>query len=170
MRRSHVRTRRTTILTAGVAIGLAAGIGGCSSSTSASSATKFLASMSGSSEVPAVSTSAGGAASVELSGTSLTYSVSVTNLSGPPLFSHIHIGAPGTNGPVRFNFCGTSDTPACTATTSGVIASGTGATLAGGITIDSLMSAIRAGNAYVNVHTSANPGGEVRGWLFQNRG
>ena len=165
MRRDFVGSRWTAVLVAAVTAGVAA----CSSSTDLATATKFAASLQGATEVPAVTTNAGGGATIELNGSGLNFTVSVANLSGNPTASHIHIAAPGASGPVRFNFCGTSDTPACTAVTNGVIATGTASTLAGGITIDSLMSAIRAGNAYVNVHTSANPGGEIRGYLFQNR-
>ena len=37
---------------------------------------------------------------------------------------------------------------------------------AGGIaSIDDLLDAMRAGNTYVNVHTAANPAGEIRGQI-----
>ena len=61
------------------------------------------------------------------------------------------------NGPVRLNLCGTgAPQPACTSGT-GVLATGTNGTTVGtpAITFDSLLSAMRTGGAYVNVHTSA---------------
>jgi hypothetical protein len=76
---------------------------------------------------------------------------------------------------VRLNLCGTPDgVPACQSGT-GVLVEGTNGNPID-ITFDSLVSAIRAGNAYVNVHTDdgiapANtgpgdfPGGEIRGHI-----
>ena len=73
------------------------------------------------------------------------------------------------------NLCGTPDgVPACTSGT-GTLVTGTNGTTEE-ITFDSLVSAIRAGNTYVNVHTSDGeppadtgpgdfPGGEIRGQL-----
>jgi hypothetical protein len=61
-----------------------------------------------------------------------------------------------------------------------VLARGTNGTTVGTppITFDSLLSAMRTGGAYVNVHTSApsctagdpgcNPGGEIRGQVVAN--
>jgi hypothetical protein len=69
--------------------------------------------------------------------------------------AHIHIAPPGQNGPVRLNLCGTgAPVPPCTSGT-GVLASGTNGVTVGDppITFDSLVSAMRAGNTYVNVHT-----------------
>ena len=85
------------------------------------------------------------------------------------------------NGPVRLNLCGTGDPlPACTSGT-GVLASGTNGTTVAtvgetAITFDSLVSAMRTGGAYVNVHTddgqlppNSGPGdmasGEIRGQI-----
>jgi hypothetical protein len=40
---------------------------------------------------------------------------------------------------------------------------GTATVIAGGITFDSLYSAMKSGGAYVNIHTATNAGGEIRG-------
>lgn len=138
--------------------------------------TDFAATLSGAEEVPAVTTPATGTATVEVDGDQINYSIYVTDLQNA-LVAHIHVAPPGQNGPVRMNLCGTGDPqPACTSGT-GVLADGSNGTTVGDppITFDSLVSAIRAGNAYVNVHTSApdctagqpgcNPGGEIRGQL-----
>jgi hypothetical protein len=39
----------------------------------------------------------------------------------------------------------------------------TGSTFSGAFTYDSLLTRIRAGTTYLNVHTRRNGGGEVRG-------
>jgi CHRD domain len=69
------------------------------------------------------------------------------------------------------NLCGTPGLPACVSGT-GVLVSGSNGITEGGITFDSLLSAMRTGGAYVNVHTSdgdAGPGdfpnGEIRGQI-----
>jgi hypothetical protein len=135
------------------------------------STTDFTAKLDGASEVPAVTTTATGTATANRVGSTIVYSVTYSGLSGAPTASHIHIGAQGAAGPVRFNFCGTgAPVPACPTGVAGTI-SGTGdATfLAGGISLDSLNSAMKAGNAYVNIHTATNAGGEIRGLLVGKR-
>lgn len=81
--------------------------------------------------------------------------------------SHIHLGPEAMNGPVvafLFGFVPEGDS------TNGPIAQGilTDSSLIGplaGQTIADLIAEIEAGNAYVNVHTQANPAGEVRGQI-----
>ena len=131
-----------------------------------SPATSFTAALSGTNEVPPVPTTAAGNATLSVVGSELTYTVNVTGLSNA-LVAHIHVAAAGANGPVRLNLCGTgAPEPACTSGT-GVLATGSNGT-ALGITFDSLLSAMRTGGAYVNVHTSANQGGEIRGQVAAN--
>jgi hypothetical protein len=145
----------------------------------ASPATSFTATLSGANEVPVVTTTATGSAVLSVSGAQITYTVNVTNLQNA-VVAHIHIAPAGENGPVRLNLCGTGDPqPACTSGT-GVLATGTNGLTVGApaITFDSLLSALRTGGAYVNVHTNAagctpgnagcNPGGEIRGQVVAN--
>jgi CHRD domain len=136
-------------------------------------ATSFTADLLGTNEVPPVTTPATGNATLSVSGSQITYTIEVANLTSPVL-AHIHIAPAGENGPVRLNLCGTSDSPPCSAGTS-VLVTGTNGTTVGNppITFDSLLSAMRTGGAYVNVHTSSpgctagqpgcNAGGEIRG-------
>jgi hypothetical protein len=148
----------------------------CSDDNSSPSngATSFTAALTGANEVPPVETPATGTATLTLNGQQIEYTVSVSNITNP-IVAHIHIAPTGQNGPVRLNLCGTGDPqPACTGGT-GVLATGTNGTTVGtpAITFDSLVSAMRTGGAYVNVHTSSegctagqpgcNPGGEIRG-------
>jgi hypothetical protein len=100
--------------------------------------------------------------------------VETTSLANP-VVAHIHIAPVGENGPIRLNLCGTTDTPACTEG-DGELVTGSNGTTVDGISFDSLVSAMRSGGAYVNVHTSDGvdppnegpgdfPGGEIRGQI-----
>lgn len=140
-------------------------------------ATSFSATLSGAEEVPPVPSTATGTATFSISGDQIVFTVNVTGIQNA-VVSHIHIAPPGENGPIRMNLCGTgAPLPACTSGT-GVLASGTNGTTVGvpPITFDSLVSAMRAGNTYVNVHTddgvgqpNTGPGdmasGEIRGQI-----
>ena len=128
--------------------------------------TEFEALLSGTNEVPAVNTIATGSATISIQGAQIVYQVDVQDIENV-LVSHIHIAPEGENGPVRLNLCGTDDTPGCSTIDTGTLVSDSNAVTTGtpAITFDSLVSAIRAGNAYVNVHTTANPGGEIRGQI-----
>ena len=126
--------------------------------------TEFEATLSGANEVPPVSTTATGSATLTVEGSEIVYRVDVVGLENV-LVSHIHVGAEGENGPVRMNLCGVPpDSPACSTETTGVLVEGSNG-VTQDITFDSLVSAIRAGNAYVNVHTTQNTGGEIRGQI-----
>jgi hypothetical protein len=142
-------------------------------------ATNFTATLTGANEVPAVTTTASGTATLEVSGSQIIYTITATNLQNAVL-GHIHLAAAGANGSVRLNLCGTgAPEPACTSTsgTTGVVAAGTNGTTVGAppITFAELLAAMRTSGAYVNVHTSAagctpgapgcNPGGEIRGQI-----
>jgi hypothetical protein len=151
-------------------------VAACGDDGPSSAATSFTATLSGANEVPAVTTPATGTATLTVSGTEITYTINATNLTNAVL-GHIHLAAVGVNGPVRLNLCGTgAPEPACTSGT-GVVATGTNGTTLG-ITFEELLTAMRAGGAYVNVHTSAagctpgdpgcNPGGEIRGQVVAN--
>jgi len=152
----------------------------CSDDGPSGDATSFTAVLSGANEFPPVTTTATGTATLEVSGTEITYTISATNLTNTVL-GHIHLAAPGVNGPVRLNLCGTgAPQPAC-ATGAGtvVVAEGTNGVTVGApaITFDELLTAMRTGGAYVNLHTNGagctqgvsapgcNPGGEIRGQI-----
>ena len=140
-------------------------------------ATEFTATLTGTEEVPPVPTTATGTADLTISGAQISYTINVVDLQNA-VVAHIHIEAPGVNGPVRLNLCGTGDpVPPCVSGT-GVLATGANGTMVGtpAITFDSLVSAMRTGGAYVNVHTdngvappNTGPGdmatGEIRGQI-----
>jgi hypothetical protein len=143
-------------------------------------ATNFSATLTGANEVPPVPTTATGTADLSLNGSQITYTINVTGLQNP-VVAHIHIAPEGENGPVRLNLCGTGDPQPPCAPGAAVLATGTNGTTVGQppITFDSLLSAMRTGGAYVNVHTdngqppsNTGPGdmasGEIRGQVVAN--
>ena len=105
--------------------------------------------LSGDQEVPAVK-SAGSAAGAITIGDHGAVSGSVTATGFTPTAAHIHQAAAGKNGPVIVPFTKDGDKFSAPA----------GAKL----TPDQ-MKAYKAGELYVNVHSAANPGGEVRAQL-----
>ena len=135
--------------------------------------------LSGAEEVPARDTRARGSATFKLSadGQSMSYRLNVANIENV-VQAHIHIAAAGANGPFIVFLYPLSD-PA--GRVNGVLASGTFTAadfvnLLAGEPMETLVEAMRTGNAYVNVHTNdgvdpANtgpgdfPGGEIRGQI-----
>jgi hypothetical protein len=156
----------------------------CSDATSAPVAT-WTANLNVANEVPAPTgtSTLAGTATVTIAGGgtaagTITYSITLTgtpNAGGTITAAHIHTAAAGVGGgPVRVNLCGTgSPAPACptgagsVASTTVTYASGSAAVLnTPAMTFDGLVTALRAYGAYVNVHTTTNTGGEIRGQLL----
>lgn len=145
-----------------VALGL---VLACSDDTTGA-ATTFNATLSSSKEVPPVAVAgAGGTAACTVASPNVTCTVTYTGLSGAPTAAHIHTGNANATGGVRVNLCGAGTAPACPATAAGNFSSG--AQPVSGITFDSLMTLMNNYGAYVNIHTTANSGGEARGQLFR---
>ena len=128
---------------------------------------QFEATLNGANEVPARITNATGSFELTDRGTAMDFDLTVNNAVNV-MAAHIHTGAPGQNGGILVSlFAG--DT---IATQNGRLSAGTftaanilGLSGATPITMDSLRALIRNGNAYVNVHTIAFPGGEIRGQI-----
>ncbi len=135
-------------------------------SVATAAATTFKAKLTGKDEVPAVMTKGGGEAIFKLSkdGKELSYELKVKGLENIAA-SHIHMGKVGEEGaPVVGLFGG----PKKEGRFSGVLAKGliSDKDLVGplaGKTISDLVTMIKDGDAYVNVHTAKDPGGEIRG-------
>lgn len=119
------------------------------------------ASLSGAQEVPAVATAASGAGVVVFSADSSTiwYRVDYSGLSGAAAAAHIHLGATGANGGVMFPLSGSATPMLGSLTSADFTATGSVTDYAGAV------AAIKAGGTYFNVHTAANPGGEIRGQI-----
>jgi hypothetical protein len=102
-------------------------------------------------------------------GASMHYKLILANIDDV-VGAHIHLAPAGSNGPIVVNLFGAPFVPDPGVDVNGVLAEGTitAADLAGplaGMSLDDLRQAIFDGNTYVNVHTVANRGGEVRGQL-----
>ncbi len=128
--------------------------------------TPWRATLSGSNEVPAVNSTATGTFTADLNETAgtLTWSLSVPSITNATA-AHIHTGAAGTNGGIVVNlFAAPAGSPASSINVSGTArATDVIGTLAGNFA--GLVTALKAGTLYVNVHTTANPGGEIRGQI-----
>lgn len=132
----------------------------------------FRTHLTGDEEVPAVQTQAQGQAIFKLSadGESLDYKLIVANIEDV-LMAHIHLAPTGENGGVVAWLYPDGPPPQLIeGRTQGVLAEGTitADDLVGGLAgedLDDLLTEMRAGNTYVNVHTTTNPGGEIRGQI-----
>ena len=113
----------------------------------------YKATMTAKQEVPkpAAPAKAGGSftATVTENGAkrSIRWTLTFHNLSGKAVAAHVHMGKPGVAGGVILPLCGPCQT---------------GATGHASISTD-VGDALEKGQAYVNVHTAKNAGGEIRG-------
>ena len=135
------------------AVGLGAGIGTAGWEADAQ-AVGLTAALSAAKEVPrprGVGSNARGTFSAGLTRTGargrLSWRLTFRGLTGAAAAAHIHIAKPGVAGPVAVTLCGPCR--------SGV--RGTAKLKA------STVTALLAGRTYVNVHTTRNPAGEIRG-------
>jgi CHRD domain len=113
----------------------------------------FKVALTGAQQVPPVQTSATGTADLSYDPVTrvVTWNVTCSGLSGPPTMAHFHgPAAAGKNGPVVI-WLTEKGKPAATP-------------IKGEATLTAEQAQqFNAGEWYINVHTQANPGGEVRG-------
>jgi hypothetical protein len=105
--------------------------------------------LAGASEVPPVNSAGSGSGKITVGEDgAVSGSVTTTGIAG--IAAHIHTGAAGTNGPVIIPLTKEGDTY----------------TVPAGAKLNpDQLKAFKAGDLYVNVHTAANKGGEIRGQL-----
>lgn len=118
----------------------------------------FLINMDGNQEVPAISVNGtgGGMVSIDRKLSSCHYMMTAEDLTGPIVMAHFHNGVAGTNGPVLFTIPFTNDA-------------------AFGYWNDASSPAFSSADGlrflndsiYVNIHTSANASGEIRGQVLR---
>jgi hypothetical protein len=135
----------------------------------------FAAHLLGVNEVPAADTRGQGQAVFTLNeeGSALHYRLFVANTKNITQ-AHIHCGESGVNGPVVVFLFGlvaggvnqNGVLAEGTITSENIIARDSSAACMGGLaTFENLLERMRNGSAYVNVHTLAYPGGEIRGQI-----
>jgi hypothetical protein len=177
----------------GVVLGLLMGLAvGLTAAAPAIAGESLNARLQGYSEVPANSTEASGdfRAKISRDESFIDYDLSYEDLEGEVLMSHIHIAQRGVNGGIAVWLCQTATrpapvavanlTPLCPAApgkVSGRITAANVIAVSGppeqGIAsgeFDEVVKAIRAGVAYVNVHSTKFAPGEVRGQVRASRG
>ena len=154
-----IRTNVTRLLWIGLGAGavLAAG---CTGGHMAHTMTAPVT-LAGSQEVPPVNTTASGVSDISVGESKCPSAGSSSNcptVSGVistkgiiGTAAHIHRGAPGQNGPVVVSLVKIDDS-------TWQVPSGT-------VLNDALNEAYWGGQLYVNVHSAANPGGEIRAQL-----
>lgn len=131
-------------------------LAGCETMSSAWDSTKAFVSgtnvtLSGAQEVPPVTTQGSGSGTITVNeDKSVSGSVKITGFTATA--AHIHTGAAGKNGPVIIPLTKSSD-------------GSTWSVPAGAKLTDAQYNDYKAGNLYVNVHSAAYKGGEVRGQL-----
>jgi hypothetical protein len=109
------------------------------------------ATLNGGQEVPAVTTQGNGTATLTFNPANreLTYEVTYSGLGGPATAGHIHCcAAAGANAGVAVPFASPASPIRGTATLN-----------------EAQATALMAGQMYVNIHTAANGGGEIRGQI-----
>jgi hypothetical protein len=122
---------------------------------------KFETKLSGAEEVPPVETEGEGEAKFESDGTSVDFELKWDDLTTPAFAGHIHCGVTGMNGPVGVTlFTGTMGTEGEIQSTFTAPDPGNAC---GWEVLAHVIGAMATGGAYVNVHTTQHPGGEVRG-------
>jgi hypothetical protein len=140
----------------------------------------FRATLSGYEEVPSVNTAAGGSFEARVNGSTVDYTLAYAGMQAPVTMAHIHFAQRSVNGSILVWLCGTAanpgpaGTPACPATGGTVSGTFTSANVQASSIVaqqfpagdlEALIDAMLAGSAYVNVHSGASPGGEIRGQI-----
>jgi hypothetical protein len=122
---------------------------GCST-TAAEKGEGIKVKLSGDQEVPPVKTAASGSGTIVISADK-SVSGSITTAGVEATAAHIHEAPAGKNGPIIIPLTKTSDN--------------TWTVTKGAKLTDAQHASYLAGNLYVNVHSAANKGGEIRGQI-----
>lgn len=145
--------------------------------------------LSGEEEVPVVVTTGNGTfrATISRDESRIDYELSYSDMQSTVSQAHIHVGQRNVNGGISVWLCGNPQGPPAPITPpAGTQACPPSGTITGTITaanvvgpasqgvtngeLDDLITAIRDGNTYVNVHTAVSPGGEIRSQIGPSKG
>jgi hypothetical protein len=176
-----VNTRRTRLLAIAAVVGaVVAATATGSAATARDGQTVFREQLTGYAETPlALSTTGTGQIILKIDRRrdQISYRLSYARTEGDVTQAHIHFGSPSQTGGVSAFLCsnlgnGPEGTPTCPAAPGSVTGTvrpddviGPAGQGIGAGEFDELVDAIRAGAAYVNVHSDLYPVGEIRGQL-----
>lgn len=157
------RTVSTMALALIAAAGVAAVATSCGSDSTAPKNKLYVANLIAANEGSLRTSPGSGVATFIDLGTEIDWTLELTNITAMTV-SHIHLGSAAAiapnPGPVIFNLFFPNAAPGAL---NGEVAHGSiNNKNNANISLDSLRVLFNNGNAYVNVHTSANPGGEIR--------
>lgn len=140
---SFSKSHLVSLATGAIMLGLGAGVG-------VATAADIQVSLTGAHEVPAVTTSAKGSGTITI-GDDKTVQGSVTTTGVVGTAAHIHEAAVGKNGPIIIPLEKKGDNQWAVPVNAKLT--------------DAQYKAYKAGNLYVNVHSAAHKGGEIRDQL-----
>ena len=153
---------RTALIAAAFALAACGGSSGPSN--------HFVATLNAGNEPGGVTSSGTGTADYTVDGGVVTFTVTFSGLSANANNAHIHVGPAGVNGGVTVPFStliqratsGTFNGTFTAADVGAATAADAGISLAAG-DFQGLLTLMRAGNTYTNIHTTAYTAGEIRG-------
>lgn len=130
---------------------------------------KFIAELTGKEEVPPNESPSSGFAWVKITNDEIRYEVNVTDMDKVNA-AHIHLAEAGKNGPVVLTLFmgGPTEQVNGTVGEANVTASNLEGPMKGKDVMD-LVTAMKNGTTYVNVHTTDFPNGEIRGQLKDSK-
>jgi len=129
---------------------------------------RLTAVLSGSNETPGVLTGATGTAEVfvNMATQDVNYEIEIFNLPSGTTAGHFHIGGPGLAGPIVVDLAPTVNVSNDFSLKGKATAASLRARPDQGIrTWEDFIQSLIGGQAYVNIHSAVNPGGEIRGQL-----
>jgi hypothetical protein len=151
--------RRFSVLSSVACLALALVAVGCSDNNNDDARVFAATPLTGANTVPPSGSGATGSASLELTGSSMQFSIQLSAIEGVT-GAHLHSGGSTGSGPVRVTLFSDSGTGPI----NGILISDSFAAgdVVGGMSFDDLVDQMRSGQIYLDVHTLQNPGGSVR--------
>lgn len=158
---------RRTILSLIAALALLAG----AVSEAHAQTVRLTATLSGANETPGVLTGAAGTAEVfvNLARRTVTYEIDIFNLPTVATGGHFHVGGPGLAGPVVVDLAPPRVTDDFSLKGEALESSLRARPDQGIRGWDDFIQALVGGQIYVNIHSTTNGGGEIRGQLVPDR-
>lgn len=131
---------------------------------------RFAATMSGASEIPGVVTGAFATADVtwDMATQTLSWIIDVFNMPSGTTNAHFHVGGPGVAGPTVVNVAFPSQISNDYRLTGSATATNLLPRADQGVrSWQDLEQSLFGGQLYLNIHSTVNPGGEIRGQVVR---